>query len=463
MGQLHEIRDWLPGRLAELIAENQVPGAAVAVLSGGNIAEAAAGVVNRRTGVETTTDAVFQIGSITKVWTTSLIMQLVDEGAIDLDAPVRAYVPQFRVADEEASARITVRQLTCHVSGFEGDIFTETGRGDDAVEKYLDVITGVQQLFPPGQRFSYNNAGYVVLGRVVEVLRGKPYGQALRDHLIGPLGLEHCAADAYEAIMHRAALGHIEPEPGAEPVPAPVWSLAASNAPAGSLLSMSAADLVRFAQMHLSGGVSPDGNQIISGASVAAMRERQVDLPYLGILGDAWGLGWEIFDWPGGTVIGHDGGTIGQSAFLRIVPEAGVAVALLTNGGNPMPVFFEVAGRVLSDLAGVSVPTPLAPPAEPEPVTEPERYVGRYASDVAVYEVDADGDGRLWQTMTPKGVLADAGQQEQRVEIVRLRSDTFVARERVYGMFLPTAFVDFDDDGRAQFLHQGRAVPRVRA
>jgi CubicO group peptidase (beta-lactamase class C family) len=88
-----------------------VPGAAIAVLADGEVAEAAYGVLNRATGVEVTTDSLFQIGSITKVWTASLLMQLVDEGLLDLDAPVRRYLPGFRVADEGASARMTVRHL----------------------------------------------------------------------------------------------------------------------------------------------------------------------------------------------------------------------------------------------------------------------------------------------------------------------------------------------------------------
>jgi len=455
MGDLDAVRAWLPTRLAESAVAHRVPGAVAAVLAGGEIAQAAYGVLSRTTGVETTVDSVFQVGSITKVWTASLIMQLVDEGRLDLDAPVRRYLPGFRVADEDASARITVRHLCCHVSGFEGDIFTDTGRGDDAIEKYLATLTGVRQLFPPGERFSYNNAGYVVLGRIVEVLRGKPYGAALREHLIGPLGLAHAATDAYEAILHRAAVGHIQPDPDADPVPAPAWALVSSNAPAGSLLAMSAADLLTFARMHLDGG-----GDVLSAASVKAMQQRQVELPYLGLLGDAWGIGWEIFDWVGGTVIGHDGSTVGQNAFLRVVPAAGVAVALLTNGGEPVPVYREVVGRALAELAGVQVPVPPAPPAAPQPF-DPDRYVGRYEADIVHYEVTADESGRLWVEMTPRGPLAEAGLPPERYEIVRLRGETFVSAEPRNGMHQPVAFVDVASSGRARFLHQGRAIPRT--
>src|SRR4051794_6401925 len=191
MTNLDDVRDWLAQQLPELIAKHDVPGAAVAVLAGGEVIDSAAGVLSRATGVEATTDTVFQIGSITKVWTTTLVMQLVDEGKLDLDRPIRSYLPEFVIADEAAAAVITTRQLLSHTAGFEGDIFNETGKGDDAVEKFVATLATTTQLFPPGEMFSYNNAGFAVLGRLVEVLRGTPYDAALREHLFTPLGLVH--------------------------------------------------------------------------------------------------------------------------------------------------------------------------------------------------------------------------------------------------------------------------------
>lgn len=153
-------------KLDELVEEHGVVGAQVAVLHNGAIVDMAAGVLNNVTGEKVTTDSIFQIGSITKVWTTTLAMQLVDEDLLDLDAPVRDYLPEFRIADEDAAARITVRQLMNHTSGFEGDLFTDTGRGDDCVEKYVATLHDTPQLFAPGEMFSYNNAGYCVqIGR----------------------------------------------------------------------------------------------------------------------------------------------------------------------------------------------------------------------------------------------------------------------------------------------------------
>ncbi|MEO3927762.1 serine hydrolase domain-containing protein [Micromonosporaceae bacterium B7E4] len=460
MSSLNEVASWLRDRLPALLVEHRVPGAAVAVSAGGQVVEVAAGVLSKATGVAATTDSVFQIGSITKVWTATLIMQLVDEGRLDIDAPVRDVLSGFRVADEAASAAITVRQLMAHTAGFEGDIFTDTGRGDDCVERYVGTLDGVAQLFPPGEMFSYNNAGFCVLGRVIEVLRGKSYDVCLREQLFAPLGLTHAATGADEAILFRAAVGHIQPEPDADPEPAPVWSLARSSAPAGSMLAMRPRDLLAFAQMHIDGGRAPDGTAVLAPDSAHAMRQPQVTLPPLGLMGDAWGLGWEIYDWPGGTVLGHDGGTVGQAAFLRVVPDRNVALVLLTNGGNPIALYTEVYGHALRELAGIDMPTLPTPPSTPQRVAV-DRYLGTYTSDVGELTVSQDGAGRLWLDQVPKGVLAEIGGRPERTELVHLDAETFLPVRPRLGIHLPQVFVGDDGTGRALYIHSGRATRRA--
>jgi CubicO group peptidase (beta-lactamase class C family) len=460
MSELTYVQAALDGQLPSLLQKYDVPGAAWAVLQGDRVVDGAAGLLSKATGVEATPDSVFQIGSTTKLWTSTLVMQLVDEGKVDLDNPIRAYLPGFRIADEDAAGRITVRQLLNHTAGFEGDIFTETGVGDDCLEKYVATLNGVSQLFPPGERFSYNNAGYCVLGRLVEVLREKPYDACLRKHLAGPLGLTHTATSPYEAIMFRAAVGHIEMEPDAGYVPAPVWAMARSNAPAGSMLAMRPRDLVTFARMHLEDGRAANGAQVLAPGTAALMHGREVDLPELGLMGSSWGLGFERFDTPNGVIIGHDGSTIGQNAFLRMVPESGVAVALLTNGGDVVPLYRDVVGQVLHELTGVSLPALPAPPANPERV-DAARYAGTYSAEVFDLTVSQDADGRIWIEQVPKGVLAEMGQKAERIELVHYRDGMLIPVKADRGMHMPHAFLGDDGHGHALYLHLGRAVRRA--
>jgi CubicO group peptidase (beta-lactamase class C family) len=405
---------------------------------------------------------VFQIGSITKLWTSTLVMQLVDEGKVDLDVPVRTYLAEFRFAVECAAAQITTRQLLSHTAGFEGDIFTDTGLGDDCLEKYLGVLHDVPQLFAPGEQFSYNNAGFCVLGRLVEVLREKPYDACLREHIFAPLGLTHTANGPYEAIMFRAAVGHIELAPGAGYQPAPVWALARSNAPAGSMLAMRARDLITFAQMHMNDGRASNGTPLLAPGTAVRMHARQVDLPDLGLMGSSWGLGFERFDTPDGAIIGHDGSTIGQNAFLRMVPQAGVAIVLLTNGGDTMSLYHEIFGRVLEQLTDVTLPALPVPPSDPQPI-DASRYVGTYSAQVADLEVSQDDDGRVWVIQTPKGLFEELGQQPERQELVHYKGDSLIPVQGDRGMHMPHAFIGDDGDGHALYLHVGRAIRRAGA
>ena len=210
MFSMEEVRDQLGADLDRLAEEHGVPGAAVAVGVGDETAEAATGVVNRRTGVPTTPDAVFQIQSIAKIWTTTMVMQLVDEGLVGLADPVQDHLPRFRTADPAASTLITLEHLLTHTGGFEGDLWKETTAGDDALQRLVeDEVPSLPQLEKPGARYSYCSAGMAVLGRLVEVKRGLPFAQALRRHLAGPLGIEDLAFDANDALGFNTAIGHV--------------------------------------------------------------------------------------------------------------------------------------------------------------------------------------------------------------------------------------------------------------
>ena len=293
-----------------------MPGAALGIRHGNDRFECAAGVLNQQTAVAATPDSVFQIGSITKVWTTTLIMGLADEGRLDLDASVQTYLPGFRVADEAASATITVRQLLCHTSGFDGDLFTDTGRGDDALERFVAELSQQQQVFAPGAAWSYNNAAFDVAGRVVEAVTGTTWDQALADRLVGPLGASRTGTLPEQALLHRAAAGHITDPDGTVRL-ATTWALPRSSGPAG-LITASVGDLLDFAWMHLHGGHP----EVVSDAARAEMAREQVRLPAPLGASRTWGLGWSRFHWSttGGDpviVLGHDGATIGQFAFLR--------------------------------------------------------------------------------------------------------------------------------------------------
>jgi CubicO group peptidase (beta-lactamase class C family) len=444
------MQTWLDQNLAQLIEKYDVPAASIAVFADGELSAAAAGVLNLNTGVEATTDSVFQVGSITKLWTTTLIMQLVAEGKIDVDRPVREYLPEFKLADEVAGAAVTPRHLLNHTSGFSGDAFTPTSRGDDGVELYVrDVVPGLAQEFPLGAGFSYNNAGFVILGRIAEVLRGKPYHELLREHIVVPLGLEHVATIPDEALLYRAALGHISPTPGAPPQAAPQWSLVHAMAPAGALLAMSAGDLIAFGRAYLDA-------TLLDRATVDTLWTPGVDVPRTGAPAEQWGLGWTIF---GGRLYGHDGGTLGQSAYFRLVPDKGVAVALLTNGGDTPALYDELVGHVLRETAGFDLPKRLVPPSEPAEIS-PELVTGRYDGVLWRMTVSVE-DGEFWVRDEAVSETAKVLMPEpQRSRYVPLDGSRLIAAEPEHGVHEVIAFRE-PVDGRAAYLFRaGRVTSR---
>lgn len=387
--------DW-SRRLAAACAAYDVPAASFGILrldDGGeqeSLTVSAHGVLNTRYGAPVIADSVFQIGSISKIWTTTLIMQLVEAGRLTLDTPVRTVLPDFSLADTTASAAITVRHLLTHTSGIDGDVFTDHGPGDDAVRRYVEALATAELAHPVGQGFSYCNSGFVVAGRIIEELAEQSWDEALRERIITPLGLEHTMTSADEAILHSAAVGHRDDD-GAQ-VPVERWGIPRATGPAGIIVSR-AADVLAFAATFLRDGLALTKERLLRQESVAAMASEEVSLRDLGPLtSTARGLGWTIEDWHGIHAIGHDGATVGQRAFLRLIPSQRVAAVLLLTGGKADGVYRRLFGS-LAETFGARLPDAVEPPHGYD-AGDVSAYPGRYRNGESTVEIFAD-DGEL--------------------------------------------------------------------
>ncbi len=392
----------LPKRLKSGVRKYNVPGATIGVLRNGRITEAAAGVVNLDTRVPTTTDSVFQIGSITKVFTATLIMQLQEQGKLDIDEPLRTYLPNFRLADMSVANSVTLRQLLCHTSGIDGDFFPDAGRGDECTARFVDMCALLPQLFPPGDMMSYCNAGFSFLGRVIEVLTSSSFDRALRANIFKPLGMRHAVSLPEDHLRHRSAIGHVpNPKKPKEQQVAPVLYLSHGQKAAGATPAMTVGDLLAFTYAHLNGGVGKNGSRILNKSSVNAMQRRQIKLWRHARGGIShWGLGWMLFDWNGRKIHGHDGGTIGQYSFLRIQPEKNLAVALLTNGGDAPGLYEELFGELFGTLGKVAVPG--RPEPNPNARVDPNRFVGAFENMTTRIEISNNKNGALSASQTDK-------------------------------------------------------------
>lgn len=423
--------DWT-ARLSELAVAAKVPGAVLGIWYDGETTITPYGVLNASTGVETTADSLFQIGSISKPWTATMIVQLAAEGRLGLDDPVVKLLPEAPI-----DPRVTVRHLLTHTSGIDGDVFTDTGRGDDCVEKYVALLADVDSLFDPGTAYSYCNAGFVLLGRIIEVLDGRTWDESLKARLVEPLGLTKTVTLPEEAILHRAALGHLLTDGS----PVKTWQLPRSIGPAG-LITQSAGDLLEFARMHL------------TDEQYATMQEPQV--PYAGGVGgfNDLGLAWRIYDWSGRELFGHDGMTISQLAFLRIDPEARLIMCLLTNSGNGTTLFEPLATEVFTQYVGV------AHPESPTPIDAPidDRHVGRYERASVRLDVVRRDDGLVMIYQATGERLAFS---EDPVHEYELRptapadGNHYVTRESPTHAWVPVTFTP------THVFTSGRVTPRV--
>ncbi|HLJ81140.1 MAG TPA: serine hydrolase domain-containing protein [Ktedonobacterales bacterium] len=343
----------IPTKLAEQIRAEMVrwdvPGVAVGVLRDGQRETAGFGVCNLETRQPVAPDTLFQIGSITKVFTTTLVMRLVDAGTLALDTPVITYLPELRLADEEAQRDITLRHLLSHTGGFYGDFFDDFGMGDDALAKCIAGLHTLPQQAAPGELWAYNNAGFYLAGRIVEKVLDMPFERAMREQVFEPLGLKHSFFFAHEAIVYSAAVGHSQVTPGAdEHEVARLYPLPRCVAAAGGIIS-TVDDLLTFAAFHLGDGTW-NGTRILAESSLAAMRTPQTEAANFA---DAYGLGWAIETVDGMQIIEHGGSTNGFNARLRIVPEKSFAIALLTNSSRGSALYDAVSKWALERYCGL--------------------------------------------------------------------------------------------------------------
>jgi hypothetical protein len=260
-------------------------------------------------------------------------------------------------------------------------------------------MTTNMQVAPPGVAWSYNNAGFSALGRVIEVVTAKSINAAARDLVFSPLGLEHAGTTAGEFIVNRFAAGHGRTG-GAAPVLQRPFSPSSSVTAGG--IGLCITDLLAYARFHLGDGSSARGERVLSAASVQRMRASQ--MPKQGT-DDEMGLGWHLRRVGGLLTASHGGTLAGHILLLEIVPERGFAIAILTNANSGWRLIQDVERAALREYLGATFTTnqaiahrglvetlPSVEPLAAQP--DPAPYVGRYVRPMNSVTVRTDG-GRL--------------------------------------------------------------------
>jgi len=356
--------DAIDAYVQEQMQEMRMPGTALGIVKGDEIVHLEGFGDVDDSGRNVTPQTPFKIGSMSKSFTALAIMQLVEDGKVELDTPVQRYIPWFRVADPEASKHITVRHLLNQTSGIPtvaGLTYMYKGdSGKDALEKEVRATGDVELTHPPGKIYQYSNRNYTTLGLIVQMVSGVSYEQYVKEHILTPLGMKNSFMFLPEAERHRLATGHQfwfgRPFPGGG------LHYNRATTPAG-LITSDAKDMSRYLIAQLNGG-RYEGGQVLSAEGIAVLHRGAADT---GRPDESYAMGWIDGEMSGVPIVHHNGDPGDFHATMILVPKSKWGVVLLMNGSNDLQQgsLDTIAKGVVARLVGVE------PPPSPGPFQDP--------------------------------------------------------------------------------------------
>lgn len=428
----------LSSKIRELMKELGIPGVAIGVFNKGEVSTQGYGVTNIDNPLPVDDDTLFQIGSITKTFVGTMTLMLVEQGKLNLDTPIKEYLPEFKVQDNEATENATIRHLFTHTAGWVGDWFPSgIDHGPDAVEHYVKTMKDDPQFTPLGEHLSYNNAGYNLAGRILEKVTGKVFSDLIKEMMFEPLGMTETYILPWEMMTKRFASGHAPGEKGVEV--AEPWSIGRASGPAGGIVS-NVKDMVKYIKFHI-------GNDLLSKESMNALHTPQREYAP----GHSIALTFWVDDNRDARSMGHGGGTVGQISLLTIVPEHDFGVMLVTNCALGRVFNPKITSLVLTEYLGLDAPEP-----EPIKVINLDEYTGEYEAKLTSVKIEAV-DGKLALSPKSLGGFPTADDKPESTEYGEPANYVFYQKDHIVG-------VDEMNRGTmAQFIREDGKVTMVRS
>jgi CubicO group peptidase (beta-lactamase class C family) len=397
-----------------------------------------------------TADTLFQTGSISKTFTGTMMMQLAEQGKVDLDTPVKTYIDDFKVRDRDVTKNVTVRHLLTHMGGWVGDYFNNFGDGDDSLARMVKDIAELPQVQPLGTIWSYNNTGFNVAARIIELVTGKPFEQAAQEMLFDPLGLKMSFFYPSDVLFtHRFVVGHQKVKDQVQ-VARP-WAVGRAGNGVGGVVS-TVRDLLKYARFHMSNGKK----NVISGNSLKAMRFPQADAGPRGMMG----ITWFIRKAGGLTIYAHGGATLGQQAYFFFIPDREFACAILTNSDDGGIITSGTFNHVLELYFGLK---PALPKTVEKTARELQEFTGRYRIGTECFDLKTKGKYLVYHPIPLGGFPTPDTPPGPAHKPTRF---LFYEDDKVIGLDEPQkdALGDFirDEKGRIQFFRiGGRAHKKI--
>ena len=313
------------------MAEHRIPGLALCIVHNDEIVYAQGYGVAGPDGTPVTPQTPFIIGSSSKSLTALAIMQLVEAGEIELDAPVQTYLPWFTMKDPERAAQITVRHLLAQTSGLAGPVsdkdVVNPDTSEDALETHIRELAEYRLARPVGEGFKYNNVNYDILGLIVQTVSGQSFEDYVEEQIYSPLAMTHSYASKAKAETDGLAAGHTYFF-GSPRVLAGV-PYSRRKVPSGFLIS-SAEDLGHFLIAQLNGG-RYGAAQILSPEYVATMQQPAIEKSTEGV---SYAFGWDTRLVGGEPSVWHEGNTSNYHSNLAFSPTRGWGVAVVMNASG---------------------------------------------------------------------------------------------------------------------------------
>jgi CubicO group peptidase (beta-lactamase class C family) len=357
-----------------------VPGFALAVVQGLEVVYAEGfgltAIDGDKVGLPVTPQTLFRIGSITKPLTGTAVMRLVEAGQLDLDQPVRTYVPWLTFSEEGAANEITLRRLMSHTAGLVTAAGHQGARDPSGLEAFVrEEVPKFALVAPPGKLYSYSNLGLCIVGYIAEAVSGKPYTELMHELVFGPLEMRRTTFDPTVAMTYPLAQSHDLTEEGLLRVQHQ-YADNVGHYPAGFAIS-SALDMANWAIMQLNEGRFA-GAQILSPDSVAEMQRAHADLYTPS--GAGYGLTLVTQTCKGVRRVGHNGAISTFFSTLDMVPASKVAVITLSNRADESFQVGQIVDGILDQLLDLPETAPQAQPVAPDRSRWPA-YVGTYVGD----------------------------------------------------------------------------------
>ncbi|MCP2295015.1 CubicO group peptidase, beta-lactamase class C family [Nocardia amikacinitolerans] len=470
MNALHTVEAQIREQIASYCESNNIPGFVTGVYHAGERIVVAHGTANVATGAPMLADTGFLFGSVTKVLTTTLVLQQVERGLLDLDVPVVKYLPEFALTVPGATDEILVRHLISHTNGIDADLYFPDAKGRDALKTYVEgLATNGGTLFEPGEQLSYSNGGMIVAGRLLEVVTGLSFPDLLARDIYGPVGMKDSSTSAEQAILRSTAVGHFNDHETMAAAPTRMFTLPETWGPAGGTPIGTIADLLAFGRTHLAGGVSPTGARVLSTESTALMRQVAYDMDSPNV--PPIGLGWVLYPFGDTTVLAMSGASPGGVSLLCVVPEHDLVFTAFGNTPGAIMLQDQLLQWLLREYLRVQIPTLITEFAQDVDLTP---YAGTYRSDQLRIDVDIV-DGQLEERVTYEP--SDASQERIFTEFtggatsappqryVPIRPGLFAPAGyplEAFDGYLRLLLVSYHDvrDGRTRFRNAGGRLTR---